>query len=719
MALITSQQALNDQYAAEAAEVERLNQQRLAKGQAYNALAQNIKTLEEAGVAVDAAMYAQLDALELQYQQASESFGTAAAELQKKVDPTWYQELNTTLMSAWDSVSSAASSAYEGLQNTFNDVKGWFSKQIMKFDEAFGVSEKVGDAVTYVTEKAAEVGQAVVDTVSDVADAVDGNITAVAATVGLDDEYQQAKDAVAEGAQAVADGVRETAESIQETATHIADTVSQGVDLSDGIDKEDLENLAGNVSQLADEATQKAQEAVDAASAKVNEVVENLKETELGQKVMEGAEVVGEAYDSAKDAVADAAQAGIEKLGLEEEVEAVGEAIDATQEAITEVADEIKDGLGSMADSIKDSVGGWWDSWWSDDDNEQVPNGGRPAVDGAGRTIHSPNLRPGNPHTEIDVDTGDASERRDAMIRAMDAQGITDPAHRAAMMAQAHHETGGFEASEENFNYSGRRLFELYGAGNEYGNRVRFNSVDEANALVAQGKSAVGDVIYGGRMGNDEVGDGYKFRGRGAFQLTGKDNYSRYSQQLFGDDRLVQNPELVMDPEIGAQVAAAYYQENVVNRGIAGTDTRAVSRAINGGTIGLQHRMDLTAAYQNDASIGVGAAGASGILAEGIDTTGLAEVAEVSPTSPQGIPMTPDAGLLAAQASVSASEREASANPAPAPVIVQGGGSAPPMIAQGNGGGAGGQSVIPPVGYLSPEDIMMMYGTNQGIGMAG
>jgi putative chitinase len=165
------------------------------------------------------------------------------------------------------------------------------------------------------------------------------------------------------------------------------------------------------------------------------------------------------------------------------------------------------------------------------------------------------------------------------------------------MMAQAHHETGGFGVSEENFNYSGSRLFELFGAGNEYGNKVRFNSVDEANALVSQGQSAVGDVIYGGRMGNDTAGDGFKFRGRGAFQLTGKDNYSRYSEKLFGDDRLVQNPELVNDPVIGAQVAAAFYQDNVMDRGIAGNDVGAVSRAINGGTVGLQDRADLFAAY--------------------------------------------------------------------------------------------------------------------------
>jgi hypothetical protein len=67
------------------------------------------------------------------------------------------------------------------------------------------------------------------------------------------------------------------------------------------------------------------------------------------------------------------------------------------------------------------------------------------------------------------------------------------------------------------------------------------------------------EFVYGGRMGNDEPGDGYKFRGRGLIQLTGKDNYADASLAVFGDDTLVQNPDLIVkNPQVAAQVANWY-----------------------------------------------------------------------------------------------------------------------------------------------------------------
>ena len=68
-------------------------------------------------------------------------------------------------------------------------------------------------------------------------------------------------------------------------------------------------------------------------------------------------------------------------------------------------------------------------------------------------------------------------------------------------------------------------------------------------------------------MGNDQPGDGYKFRGRGLIQLTGKDNYASASQALFGDDSLLQNPDLISEnPQVAAQVANWYLMSRGLQR---------------------------------------------------------------------------------------------------------------------------------------------------------
>jgi len=89
-------------------------------------------------------------------------------------------------------------------------------------------------------------------------------------------------------------------------------------------------------------------------------------------------------------------------------------------------------------------------------------------------------------------------------------------------------------------------------------NKVRFQTMSDAQAVVAQGPSAVGDVIYGGRMGNTEPGDGYKYRGRGYIQITGKDMYKAIGDKIGVD--LVKNPDLANDPDIAAKIVPAFFQ---------------------------------------------------------------------------------------------------------------------------------------------------------------
>jgi putative chitinase len=154
------------------------------------------------------------------------------------------------------------------------------------------------------------------------------------------------------------------------------------------------------------------------------------------------------------------------------------------------------------------------------------------------------------------------------------AHGITDPMAVSNILAQIQAESN-FVPRSEDLNYSGSKLFELYGP-NQTRNRVRFRTLAEANALAAQGPEAVGNVIYGGRMGN-AADEGFKYRGRGLVQLTGKDNY-RYYSELIGVD-LVSNPDQANDLDTALKIVAAYFAEK--NRsGVDLTNISAVGRAV-------------------------------------------------------------------------------------------------------------------------------------------
>jgi hypothetical protein len=123
-------------------------------------------------------------------------------------------------------------------------------------------------------------------------------------------------------------------------------------------------------------------------------------------------------------------------------------------------------------------------------------------------------------------------------------------------------ESGG-KVINENLNYSktsNERIRSIFGS------RARGKSEQELNEIKSSPES-MGEFMYGkdtkiGRsMGNLEPGDGFKYRGRGYIQLTGKANYAAASQAIFGDDTLVKNPDLVNDPKIAADVVAWYMEK--------------------------------------------------------------------------------------------------------------------------------------------------------------
>ena len=95
-------------------------------------------------------------------------------------------------------------------------------------------------------------------------------------------------------------------------------------------------------------------------------------------------------------------------------------------------------------------------------------------------------------------------------------------------------------------------------------------------------------------LGNRGAPDGERFRGRGFVQLTGRDNYTRYSRALFGDDRLVENPKLANHPDVAARLLARFLKdkERRIRAALAAGDLAAARRLVNGGTHGLARFME-------------------------------------------------------------------------------------------------------------------------------
>lgn len=136
-----------------------------------------------------------------------------------------------------------------------------------------------------------------------------------------------------------------------------------------------------------------------------------------------------------------------------------------------------------------------------------------------------------------------------AVTASLAQQGITDETEIANIFAQMQAESGGDAAKRESMAYSASRLLEVF--------PKKFRSIADAQAVVAGGPEAIGNRIYGGRMGN-AANEGYKYRGRGLVQLTGKNNYEKYGK-ILGID-LVNNPELAADPEISRKLGALYFK---------------------------------------------------------------------------------------------------------------------------------------------------------------
>lgn len=163
--------------------------------------------------------------------------------------------------------------------------------------------------------------------------------------------------------------------------------------------------------------------------------------------------------------------------------------------------------------------------------------------------------------------------------------GMITPPRLAEFVAQIANETGGFTVWEENLHYSAAGLLATWPS-----------HFDAAKAAVdANNPYAIAEAAYGGRMGNgpEGSGDGFKYRGRGALQLTGKDAYARFSRTLGID--LTAHPEIAADPYNSCLIALEFFKELRVNNVVDAGDFVKARRLTNGGSIGLENVAKLRA----------------------------------------------------------------------------------------------------------------------------
>jgi predicted chitinase len=175
-----------------------------------------------------------------------------------------------------------------------------------------------------------------------------------------------------------------------------------------------------------------------------------------------------------------------------------------------------------------------------------------------------------------------AEKHIDSMRLLMPQHGIDTPKRVHHFLAQIFHESGNLRVTRENMNYSAARLLQIF---------PRYFT--RAEALAFQGQpERIANRVYAGRNGNgpETSGDGWRFRGRGLIQLTGKRNYYNFAQWVRED--VIAHPERVAGP-LAVDVAVWYWIANGLNELADQDDIRLVTQRINGGQHGIEDRRRL------------------------------------------------------------------------------------------------------------------------------
>ena len=177
-------------------------------------------------------------------------------------------------------------------------------------------------------------------------------------------------------------------------------------------------------------------------------------------------------------------------------------------------------------------------------------------------------------------------------FRAAMAYFELSPARAAHFFAQTAHESGGFKAFSENLNYNAAGLRAIFG---------KYFSDDATANRYARQPEKIANRVYASRMGNgnEASGDGWRYRGRGALQLTGKDNYQAFAQ-FCGRPDVMSNPDIVAT-ELAFESAFFFFERNklwsICDQGVSDSSILSLTKRINGGTHGLADRSEKTKKY--------------------------------------------------------------------------------------------------------------------------
>lgn len=169
--------------------------------------------------------------------------------------------------------------------------------------------------------------------------------------------------------------------------------------------------------------------------------------------------------------------------------------------------------------------------------------------------------------------------------------GLNTPKRLAHFLAQTAHESGGFRAIEENLNYSAEGLDKIF--------PKYFKNAGRKAQDYHRQPEKIANVVYASRMGNGDTasGDGFRFRGRGLIQLTGRSNYTNFAKDMgISVDEAV---AYLGTPDGAVESAAWFWNKNGLNALADKDDVVAVTKKINGGTIGLEDRKKHTAEFKH------------------------------------------------------------------------------------------------------------------------
>lgn len=160
---------------------------------------------------------------------------------------------------------------------------------------------------------------------------------------------------------------------------------------------------------------------------------------------------------------------------------------------------------------------------------------------------------------------------------------INTPLRISHFLAQTSHESNDYKVLVENLNYAEKGLLSTF---------KKYFTPEQAK-LFARKPEKIANRVYANRLGNgpEDSGDGYRYRGRGAIQITGKANYKNCSEYLFNDDILLTNPEMLQEPKYAILSACWYWEINNLNKIADGNNIEIITKKINGGTNGLVDRM--------------------------------------------------------------------------------------------------------------------------------